>query len=113
MHTEDVGICLNDRGNLIDVQITMTEYEIILNGSAHNFMAVVCNGRNHRTIEYYINCLIGGEQKKVEIYLDGQIWTEQLCSMPKTRVRITGVVGENIKAAKPKCWITSKNDMEI
>jgi hypothetical protein len=32
--------------------------------------------------------------------------------MWKTRARITVVVGENIKATNPKCWIASKNDME-
>jgi hypothetical protein len=33
--------------------------------------------------------------------------------MWKTRARIKGVVGKNLKATNPKCWIASKSDMEI
>jgi hypothetical protein len=51
-HLEDMGICSNDGGNLIDVQRTKIENEIILNGSVHNFMVVLCNAWNHRTVEY-------------------------------------------------------------
>jgi hypothetical protein len=64
-------------------------------------------------VEYYINCLIGGEQREIEIYLDGQIWTERICAMWKTRVRITGMVGRCVKACIPKCWISNKEEMEI
>jgi hypothetical protein len=93
--------------------VSKIEYEIILNELVHNFIAVVCNAWNHRSIEYYINCLIGGEQKKIEIYLDGILWTEQKLTMWKTRARIIGIVGRNIKTSTPKCWITNKKDMEI
>jgi hypothetical protein len=113
MHPEEVWICLNGGGTLIDVTLSKIEYEIILNGSVHNFMAIVCNAWNHRPIEFYINCLIVGEQKKIEIYLDGILWTEQLLAMWKTRARITGIVGKNIKASSPECWIINKRDMEI
>jgi hypothetical protein len=113
MHQEDVLIYLIEDGSLVDVSRTKIEYEIILNGSVHNFKAVMFNAWNHRSLEYYINCLTGGEQKKVEIYLDGQIWTEQLCAMWKTRARITGMIGKNIKWSTPKCWIASKEEMEI
>jgi hypothetical protein len=80
LHPEDVWIYLNENGSLADVCRSKIEYEIILNGSVHNFMAVMFNAWNHRSVEYYINCLIGVE-REVEIYLDGQIWTEKLCTM--------------------------------
>jgi hypothetical protein len=64
---------LNDAGSLFEVELSKIEYEIILNGSVHNFMVVICNAWNHGSVEFYINCLVGEEQKKVEIYLDGQI----------------------------------------
>jgi hypothetical protein len=57
--------------------------------------------------------LIGGKQRKIEIYLDGQIWTEKLCAMWKTRARITGMIGKSVKASTSKCWIASKEEMEI
>jgi hypothetical protein len=113
VHPEDVWIYLIENGSLADVSRTKIEYEIILNGSVHNFKAVMFNAWNHRSLEYYINCLIGGEQRKVEIYLDGQIWTEKLCAMWRTRARITGMIGKCIKASTPKCSITSKEEMEI
>jgi hypothetical protein len=38
---------MNNLDNLVDVEITKMEYEIRLNGSVHNFKAVVCNDWNH------------------------------------------------------------------
>jgi hypothetical protein len=64
-HPEELWICLNDSGSLTEIELSKIEYEIILNGSVHNFMAVMCNAWNHRSVEFYINCLTGGEQKKV------------------------------------------------
>jgi hypothetical protein len=43
MHPEDLWICLNENGSLIDVSRTKIEYEIILNNSVHNFVAVMFN----------------------------------------------------------------------
>jgi hypothetical protein len=49
----------------------------------------------------------------VEIYLDGRIWTVKLCAMWKTRARITGMIEKSFKTSAPKCWIASKEEMDI
>jgi hypothetical protein len=50
MHPEEVWICLNDGGTLIDVILSKIEYEIVLNGSVHNFMAVVWSFNKYLTV---------------------------------------------------------------
>jgi hypothetical protein len=57
--------------------------------------------------------LLGDEQKKVEIYLVGQLWIEEKLTMWTTRARNQGIVRKNVKTSKPKFWIAGKTMRDI
>jgi hypothetical protein len=56
---------------------------------------------------------LGGEEKKVENYLIGGLYTEKLLEMWITKARIIDIIGKSIKASISKCWIAGKTIMEI
>jgi hypothetical protein len=70
---EGFWICINHMGNLIRVELTKIEYEIIKKDYIHSFYALVCSAWNYLTLRKYINLLIGGESRLMEIYVDGNL----------------------------------------
>jgi tetrahydromethanopterin S-methyltransferase subunit E len=94
-------MCLEIFGSLIDVGLDKDDYEITVGESTHSFNAIVCNAWNNKCLQRYINSLISGEPRSVELWLVGIRWTEQLLSMYPVRARITAVA------------LTGKRKMEL
>jgi hypothetical protein len=65
---DEFWICINHLGSLKRVELKRIEYEIVKNEYVHSFNAIIYNAWNYLILKRYINLLIGGESRLMEIY---------------------------------------------
>jgi hypothetical protein len=74
-YPEEVWICVNNNCSLVKVELKRFEYEVMKDECYHNFNAMICSACNYLALKKYINLLIGWENRLMEIYVDGNLWT--------------------------------------
>jgi hypothetical protein len=77
-YDDELRIDLNNFGDLIEVKLIRTNDVIDFVGKMFEFGTNICNAWNRTFVAYYINLLIGGIQRKVEISINGVLWTESI-----------------------------------
>jgi hypothetical protein len=108
-----IWIPLNNFGEMINVSLIRTTYEIEFMDKNYIFEAVICNAWNRTFVVYYINLLIGGIQRKTEIRIDGVLWTEGLLSVWPIKEKNSATIGKKSLLIKSNFWIANRKLLEI
>jgi hypothetical protein len=57
--------------------------------------------------------LIGGVQRRVDLFIDGILWTEEILSICPVKGMISADIRKKVWIDKPKLWIVNRNLLEI
>jgi hypothetical protein len=68
---------------------------------------------NRAALSRYINFLVGGENRLVEIYVDGNILKDENTAVNITRVLIKALSRKRNHNGRGYFWIASKEELEI
>jgi hypothetical protein len=80
----------------------------------HNFNAMICSAWNYLALRRYITLLIGGENRLMEIYVDGNLWIDEESTVNVTRVKIKALTRKKDASNKfVRFWVAKKEDLEI
>jgi hypothetical protein len=85
---EEVWLCISNSGMLYRAELKRFEYEVMKNDSYHNFNAMIFSAWNRLALRRYINILIGGENRLMEIYVDGNLWDDEEMTVNITRMKV-------------------------
>jgi hypothetical protein len=111
---EEFWICINHMGNLVKVELKRIKYEIIKKEYVHGFSALICNAWNYLALRKYICLLVGGESRLVEIYMNGNLWSEYDLAVNKAKVKTKALIRKKDDSKKfVRFWITDKKNLEI
>jgi hypothetical protein len=81
--------------------------------SYHNFYAVFFRGWNRYALTYYLNQLIGERNRNFEIYVDGNLWTEENVAININKVRIKALTRKKNNRAFNVSWVANKDKLEL
>jgi hypothetical protein len=85
---EEIWLCIQNSGSLFKAELKRFESDILKGESYHNFNAMIFSAWNHAALIRYINYLIGGENRLMELYVDGNIWDTEDVAINITRAKI-------------------------
>jgi hypothetical protein len=107
-------ICINNFGNLVNVELKKIEYEIIKREVIHNFYAIICNTWNHLALQKYTILLVGRESRIFEIYVDGNLWSGFDLAVTNVRVKIKGLIRKKDDSKRfVRHWVADKTSFEL
>jgi hypothetical protein len=111
---EELWICIVNNGSIIKVELKRFEYEIFKDSYYHNFNVMICSAWNYLTLRKYINLLVGGDNRLMEIYVDGNLWSEYDLAVNVTRMKIKALLRKKDKSGRyVRFWIAKKETLEI
>jgi hypothetical protein len=111
----NIHICLKFNGIIIQTSLKRTKYIINNLNNIDEFKALYFNGWNLYSLSHYINFLIGGTRKKVNILIDGNTfnnWREPVENDDGIK-SIFGTIWNEGLDESPECMIASFKELEI
>jgi hypothetical protein len=105
---------LNNLGSLVKIEFKRFEYEVMKGDYYHNFNAMICSARNYLALRRYITLLIGGENRLMEIYVDGNLWTDKESAINVTRMKIKALIRKKDASGRfVKFCVAKKENLEF